>query len=428
MIETKPKKDRFLLVGVHNADPESMERSLKELAQLVDTAGGLCAGTVTQSLDHPHPATYIGSGKLSELRDLLYETGADGIVCDDELSPAQMENLEAQLNTAVLDRTMIILDIFAARAKSSEGKIQVELAQLRYRAIRLAGMRRSLSRLGGGIGTRGPGEKKLEIDRRLVHQRIGQLKTELEEVKRHRELTRKQRIRNHVFVAAIVGYTNAGKSTLLNSLTGAGVFAENRLFATLDPTSRMLELGLGLSIMLTDTVGFINKLPHQLIDAFRSTLEEAKYSDLILHVVDASNPYRDSQMDTVYKTLRELGIGGKPVITLMNKQDLVYADDLFFRDPNADQTLGISACTGQGLDALKAILSVSARKGKTAVQKLIPYRAASILGQIRSQGQITREEYRDDGILISAFIPASLASGLDDFPDIGSADIQKGEL
>ena len=412
MIETQQKKDRFLLVGIHDSSPETAERSLKELALLVDTAGGETVGSVVQSLDHPNPATYVGSGKLAEIRELAAALGADGIVCDDELTPAQMENLEAFLNLAVLDRTMVILDIFAARAKSSEGKIQVELAQLKYRAIRLAGMRNSLSRLGGGIGTRGPGEKKLEIDRRLIHRRIGQLKAELEEVRRHRELTRKQRIRNRVFVAAIVGYTNAGKSTLLNSLTGSDVPAENRLFATLDPTSRMLDLGLGLSVMLTDTVGFINKLPHQLIDAFRSTLEEAKYSDLILHVVDASNPDREEQMHTVYATLRELGISDKPVITLMNKQDLVMGEDLFFRDFHADQTIGISAATGQGLEALKAVLSVSARAGKVYIEQMIPYSRMQVVGQIRAQGQITQEEYLDDGIRVCGYVPAQLAFSL----------------
>lgn len=276
MIDLKELEERVILAAVSTSETDMAERSLDELKELADTAGAKTVGRVIQNRESVHPGTYLGKGKLQELREMLYETGATGVICDDELSPAQLKNLEDILDTKVMDRTMVILDIFAARANTREGKIQVELAQLKYRAIRLVGMRSSLSRLGGGIGTRGPGEKKLETDRRLIHQRIGQLKKELEDVKRHREVTRQQRGKDHALTAAIVGYTNAGKSTLLNRLTGAGILAEDKLFATLDPTTRSFTLGDGQQILLTDTVGFINKLPHHLVEAFKSTLEEAR--------------------------------------------------------------------------------------------------------------------------------------------------------
>lgn len=406
MIETKQEIQKFILVGVADGNEEAVWDSLNELELLVHTAGGEALDKVVQNLDHPNPATYVGSGKMEEIRAMVYASGADGIVCDDELSPAQLKNLEEALDTAVLDRTMIILDIFAKHAKSSEGKIQVELAQLRYRAIRLVGMRSSLSRLGGGIGTRGPGEKKLEIDRRLIHQRIGQLKQELEQVKRHRELTRQQRSKSHIMTAAIVGYTNAGKSTLLNRLTDADVLAEDKLFATLDPTTRILELDHDESIMLTDTVGFINKLPHHLIDAFRSTLEEAKYCDLILHVVDASNPTKETQMHVVYDTLRELGIEGKTIITLMNKQDAAADNGIIYRDFQADSTLAISAKTGQGLDELKELLVKFLRAGKIYIEKTYSYEEAGRIQVIRKYGQVISEEYREEGIYVTGYLPA----------------------
>ena len=284
----------------------------------------------------------------------MWETDATGIICDDELTSVQLKNLEQELGCKIIDRTLLILDIFAARARTSEGKIQVELAQLKYRASRLAGFGRSMSRLGGGIGTRGPGEKKLEIDRRLIGHRTAQLNRELKEVVRHRELTRSQRMKSHTKVAAIVGYTNAGKSTLLNTLTNAGVLEEDQLFATLDPTTRVLELENHQNLMLTDTVGFIRKLPHHLIEAFKSTLEEAKYADYILHVVDASNPQRDKQMHIVYDTLYQLDIREKTVITLFNKQDQV-TDEEPIRDFKADYTLAVSAKKGTGLEELKEL-------------------------------------------------------------------------
>lgn len=418
MIETKQKQERFLLVGVATGDEKATRESLKELKLLVHTAGAESLDMVIQNLDHPHPGTYVGSGKLEEIRALIQAWDADGIVCDDELSPAQLKNLEQALDTVVLDRTMVILDIFASRAKSSEGKIQVELAQLRYRAIRLVGMRSSLSRLGGGIGTRGPGEKKLEIDRRLIHQRIGQLKQELEQVKRHRELTRQQRSKSHIPVAALVGYTNAGKSTLLNRLTGADVLAEDKLFATLDPTTRVWEFDHDESIMLTDTVGFINKLPHHLIDAFRSTLEEAKYCDIILHVVDASNPMKESQMHVVYETLRELGVEDKMIITLMNKQDAVEDNGVIFRDFKADKTLAVSARNGSGLDELKTLLTAVLRSRKVYVSKLFSYQDAGMIQYIRKYGQIISEDYTEEGIKVTGYIPGEYFGLIADIPNI----------
>ena len=281
-------EEKVILVGVSEQEGDDAEDSVAELAELVKTAGATVVGTMIQKRELIHPGTYIGSGKVAELKLLVEELGATGIVCDDELSPAQLRNLEDMLDTKVMDRTLIILDIFAARATTSEGKIQVELAQLKYRLSRLTGLGRSMSRLGGGIGTRGPGEKKLEIDRRLIKDRIAQLNRELKEVRQHRDITRAQREKNQMPVAAIVGYTNAGKSTLINTLTNAGVLEEDKLFATLDPTTRVLELSGRQQILVTDTVGFIRKLPHHLIEAFKSTLEEAKYADYILHVVDAS--------------------------------------------------------------------------------------------------------------------------------------------
>ena len=360
-----------------------------------------------QNRENIHPGTYLGKGKIDEVKERIWELNATGVVCDDELSPAQLRNLENALDTKVMDRTMVILDIFAARANTSEGKIQVELAQLKYRAARLVGLRNSLSRLGGGIGTRGPGEKKLEMDRRLIHERIGQLKSELEEVKRHREVQRKQRERTHTPVAAIVGYTNAGKSTLLNRLTGAGILAEDKLFATLDPTTRILELDSGRRILLTDTVGFIRKLPHHLVEAFKSTLEEAKYSDIILHVADSSNSQMDIQMHVVYETLRELGVSGKTIVTVFNKIDQAEGEQLP-RDLHSDYQVRISARTGQGVDTLLETLEMILRNQNIYLERLFPYPEAGKIQQIRKYGELLEEEYREDGIAVKAYVPAEL--------------------
>ena len=405
--ETDEEIERVLLIGVALDDNDEAESSLDELAELAKTAGAVTVGRLIQPREYFHPATYIGKGKLEEVRLMADELDATGIICDDELTPAQMKNLEQELGFNVLDRTMVILDIFASRARSSEGKIQVELAQLRYRANRLTGMGQSMSRLGGGIGTRGPGESKLETDRRLIHQRIGQLKSELEQVKRTREVTRKRRNDTHIPVAAIVGYTNAGKSSLLNKLTGSEVLAEDKLFATLDPTTRLLSLGNDEPLLMTDTVGFIDKLPHHLIDAFRSTLEEAKHADLIIHVVDCSNPEHETQMQVVYQTLKELGVEGKPIFTLMNKQDLLSEEekDLFERDMQADRTIEISVKDGTGLDELREVLLSFLRNRKKYVERLYGYDEMGKIQLLRKYGQIVTEEYRDDGVAVTGYVP-----------------------
>lgn len=405
--EIEEVEEKVVLVGVSEQEGDDAEDSVAELSELVKTAGATVAGTLIQKRELIHPGTYVGTGKVQEIAEMIENLGATGIVCDDELSPAQLKNLESMLNTKVMDRTLIILDIFAARATTSEGKIQVELAQLKYRLSRLTGLGRSMSRLGGGIGTRGPGEKKLETDRRLIKNRIAQLNRELKEVRQHREITRAGRERSQVPVAAIVGYTNAGKSTLLNRLTDAGVLEEDKLFATLDPTTRMLELPGKQQILLTDTVGFIRKLPHHLIEAFKSTLEEAKYADYILHVVDASNPQREKQMHIVYDTLYHLDIKEKTIVTLFNKQDAVTEQEPL-RDFKADHTLNISAKWGTGLEELKALLSELLRENKILVERTVPYGEAGIIQQIRKSGELLEEDYRTEGIYIKAYVPMSL--------------------
>lgn len=397
-------RERVILVGVDTEGGETAERSLDELAELAATAGAEVAGRLIQTRECVHPATYIGRGKLIELKELLWETEATGIICDDELSSTQLGNLEEELDCKVLDRTLLILDIFAARAVSGEGKIQVELAQLRYRASRLSGLGRSLSRLGGGIGTRGPGEKKLEMDRRLIRERISRLKKELADVERHRELLRSQRNQSGMKVAALVGYTSAGKSSIENALTNAGILEDAMLFSTLDTTTRALQLDGTQEILLTDTVGFIRKLPHHLIEAFKSTLEEAKYADIIIHVVDVSNPRMDEQMYVVYDTLRQLGAEGKPVITLFNKQDRLEKEESH-KDFQADYSIATSAKTGQGLDELKAALLEIIRQDQIYVERLYPFADAGKIQMIRSKGQLLSEEYLPEGIQIKAYVP-----------------------
>ncbi len=412
--ELKEIEERVILVGVQENNGEDTEESLQELAELARTAGAETVGSLIQNREAIHPGTYIGKGKIEELRAMADMLDATGIVCDDELSPAQLRNLEQELDMKVMDRTLIILDIFAARASTNEGKIQVELAQLKYRQARLVGLRDSLSRLGGGIGTRGPGEKKLEMDRRLIKDRIAQLNRELADVKRHREVTRAKRSKNKAPVAAIVGYTNAGKSTLLNTLTGAGVLQEDKLFATLDPTTRMLEMEGGAQILLTDTVGFIRKLPHHLIEAFRSTLEEAKYADIILHVVDASNPQMEKQMYVVYQTLANLGVKDKTMVTLFNKQDRI-AEKENLRDFKADYCLKISAKTGEGLEEMKGepirslnIVEKLLRERSILIERLYPYGQAGLIQLIRKHGQLLEEEYRPEGIYVKAYVPVEI--------------------
>lgn len=411
-IKIEDIEEKVILVGVSEQDGDDAEDSVEELKELVKTAGAAVVGTLIQKREKIHPGTYVGTGKVTEIEELIVQTGATGIVCDDELSPAQLKNLEMMLDTKVMDRTLIILDIFAARATTSEGKIQVELAQLKYRMSRLTGLGRSMSRLGGGIGTRGPGEKKLEIDRRLINDRIAQLNRELKEVKRHREITRAKREKNQMPVVAIVGYTNAGKSTLLNHLTDAEVLEEDKLFATLDPTTRVLELPGHQEVLLTDTVGFIRKLPHHLIQAFRSTLEEARYADYIFHVVDASNPQREKQMHITYETLDDLEVKDKTIVTLFNKQDL-RTDDEPLHDFRADYTLNISAGKNEGLEELKELLSEILRENKVYVERVVQYDKAGIIQLIRKQGELISEEYVAEGIAIKAYVPMDVYGKLD---------------
>ena len=404
--ETKEIEEKVILLGVDVGD--DTKESMKELAELVDTAGAIVLDSIIQSRERIHPGTYLGKGKIEEVRERIEQLDATGVVCDDELTPAQLRNLEDLLDTKVMDRTMVILDIFAKRATTSEGKIQVELAQLKFSAARLIGLRSSLSRLGGGIGTRGPGEKKLEMDRRLIHERISQLKAELKKVESHRELIRKSRDENLAFNVAIVGYTNAGKSTLLNKLTDANILAEDKLFATLDPTTRKLKLGSGQEILVTDTVGFIRKLPHHLIEAFKSTLEEAKYANLLVHMVDASNEEASTQMLVVYDTLRSLDVVDKDIITVFNKTDLIKEGEELPRDFHADKILKMSAKTGDGIEDLKKTIENILQSRRVYLEHIFSYKDAGKIALIRKFGEIKSEEYIDDGISIKAYIPAEI--------------------
>lgn len=403
-VKVKEEAEQVIMVGVSVEDGDDAMDSLDELEELLRTAGAEVAGTVLQNREMIHPGTYVGKGKVEEIRRMLAATGADGIVCDDELTSVQYRNMEDLLGVKVMDRTMVILDIFARHAKSSEGKIQVELAQLRYGLSRLTGKGQALSRQGGGIGTRGPGEKKLEVDRRRMKSRISQLKKELRDMVEHRELTRKQRGKKELPVAAIVGYTNAGKSTLLNALTDAGILAQDQLFATLDTTTRLLELPGKQQMLLTDTVGFIRKLPHHLVEAFRSTLEEAKYADYILHVVDASSPQMEKQMYIAYQTLDMLGVRDKKIVTLFNKMDLLEEGEIL-RDFRADQTICISAKTGQGLEDVRMALARLLREDKVLVEETFGYDRMQQLAVIRARGEILRQEYTPDGVFVKALVP-----------------------
>lgn len=406
------ERERMILVSASDGDEGEIESSLHELSELARTAGAEIAGKLIQRREHVHPATYLGAGKMEELAGMLYFCDADGIICDDELSPSQLKNLSDELECKVLDRTQLILDIFASRARTKEGKIQVELAQLRYRSSRLTGLGTSLSRLGGGIGTRGPGEKKLEMDRRVIGERISVLKKELEDVVRHREVARSARKRNEIETAAIVGYTNAGKSTLLNVLTGANVLEQDALFATLDPTTRVFDLPGGREMLLTDTVGFIRKLPHHLIDAFRGTLEEAVYADMIIHVVDASNPHMKEQMRIVYETLDMLGVKGKPVLTLFNKIDRRISDEPLI-DERADRSLKVSAKFGIGLSGLAEVIRELLNSRKLYIERVYPYDQGRKVAIIRLKGNLISEEFTPNGIAVKAYIPLSIYGAVD---------------
>ena len=410
MYENKEELEKVILVAVSTGHEEDAQESLDELEELVSTAGAVVVGRVVQNLEHINNTTYVGTGKVKEIKDLIWETDADAIVCDDELSPAQYKNLEDELEVKVMDRTLIILDIFAGRAKTAEGKIQVELAQLRYRSTRLIGMR-NLSRQGGGIGTRGPGEKKLEVDRRLIRNRISQLKEQVSEMENHRQVTRAKRQDNPVPVVAIVGYTNAGKSTLLNTVTNAEVLEEDKLFATLDPTTRNYKLPDGQEVLLTDTVGFIRKLPHHLIDAFRSTLEEAKYSDIIIHVVDASNPSMDKNVHAVYETLDNLGVKDKTIITVFNTEDKLETKPIL-RDFKADYVVHGAIKKGIGIDDINEAIENAVKSMRVLYENVFTYAEAGKTGLIRKYGQLLEEEYKEDGIHVKAYVPTSLIGRL----------------
>jgi GTP-binding protein HflX len=403
LYDTAQSEERIILVAVATADGDDTWESLDELEELGQTAGAVTVAKVVQNRERVHSGTYIGKGKIQEVKELVASRRADCVVCDDELTPAQYHNLQEMLDVKVIDRTVMILDIFAGRASTSEGKLQVELAQLRYRASHLIGGRSELSRLGGGIGTRGPGEQKLEMDRRLIKERITFVKRELAKVQKNRELTRKKRQENPIPVVAIVGYTNAGKSTLLNNLTGAGVLSEDKLFATLDPTTRRLELENGEEMLFTDTVGFIRKLPHHLIQAFRSTLEEAKYADMILHVVDCSNPDMDAQMQTVYETLQRLEVGNKPILTAFNKVDRLEGD-IPLKDLRADKTVRISAKMNIGIDNMLVILSDMLKENKVLLEEVFSYEEGNKAALLRKYGQVLEEEFRNEGIYVRAYL------------------------
>ena len=407
LIEIKQEQERVILVAVECSENDDTVSSVDELEELAETAGAVTVGKLIQKRESVSPGLYLGKGKAEELKALIEETGATGIICDDELTPAQMKNLEEALDTKVMDRTMLILDIFAGHANTAEGKLQVEMAQLKYRSARLIGMRSSMSRVSYGIGMRGPGEKKLEVDRRLIRDRISRLKEELDNIEKNRSTNRARRLKGGTPVAAIVGYTNAGKSTLLNKLTGADILAADMLFATLDPTVRQLELDNGQQILLTDTVGFIRKLPHHLIEAFRSTLEEACYADMIIHVVDASNPNAFTQMQVVYDTLRRLGVKDKPVITLFNKQDLI-SDEEVLKDLNSDVNIRISAKTGLGLDEFKKELERILLENKVYIEKIVDFSNAGMIQLIRKDGNLLEENYLPEGIEIKAYVSKGL--------------------
>jgi len=395
-----------------------IDSCLDELALLVETSGGEAVGRIVQKMDAPHPGHYLGKGKLEELKDLIALTDAAGVVCDDELSGNQIKNMEEALETKIMDRTMVILDIFAECARSAEGKAQVELALLNYRVSRLTGLGKSLSRQGGGasgpgggIGTRGPGETKLETDRRHIRGRIDELNAELKNIEKQREVQRSRREKNNAAVVSMVGYTNAGKSSIMNLLTGAGVFESSRLFATLDTTMRKLELPNGTEILFTDTVGFIGKLPHQLVKAFRATLEELTYADALVHVVDAASANRAEQMKVVTDTLNELGCGGKPVITVFNKTDLLDTT-AGLTDMGLNNVVCMSAKTGDGKGDLLAAVEDTLQRAKRRIKILIPYDRGHMLKLIYGNAEILSEEHNGQGTLIEAYADAELAGRL----------------
>ena len=401
MDHKEENKEKVIIAGLHTGSRDyindTTDESMRELAELVDTAGGEVVGEMVQNRPMPEGATYLGEGKLMELKLAIEDTDATLVVFDDELSPIQLRNISDILGVRVLDRSMLILDIFAMRARSGEGKLQVELAQLKYQLPRLRGMGLELSRTGGGIGTRGPGETKLESDRRHIRTRIAALEEQIREIKKHRDLLRKRRRKDGHIVCAIVGYTNAGKSTLLNRLTDAGVFAEDKLFATLDTTSRAITLEDNRQIIMIDTVGFIRKLPHYLIEAFKSTLEEAAEADFIIHVIDASSSEADNRIKVVCDVLDEIGAGGKPYINVYNKCDL---QNCSIASDNGGKNVFISAKTGQGIADLMAAIADTAPGKKFERELIIPYSDGGVLNELHKNEKVLDEEYRGDGVYI----------------------------
>lgn len=403
---------RAILLGADTGEYDA-EASMDELSELARTAGAEELARVIQKRGAYEPATVIGEGKLAEVKELCGTLGAELLIFDCELTAAQIRNIEDETNVRVIDRTMLILDIFAGRAVSREGKIQVELAQLKYRLPRLMGIGASLSRLGGGIGTRGPGETKLETDRRHIRRRIDKLSSELRELEERRGYARERRKKDSVQVGAIVGYTNAGKSTLLNLLTGAGVLAENKLFATLDPTSRAIELPDGRSLLLVDTVGLIRRLPHHLVEAFKSTLEEAACADIIIHVCDMSDPEAAEKADVTLKTLAELGAAEIPVVTVLNKCD--WCDQPAANIPEDSSTVKISALKSTGIDRLLEVIAANLPETAKRMTLLLPYDKAGISAKIRENGKVFSEEYTEGGVLIDALVDKALIKQLSEY-------------
>ncbi len=398
--ENEVRPERAFLVSVDTGEFDA-EASMSELYELTESAGARPVGAMIQKREKPDGATCIGSGRLEELKGFCESQEVDLIIFDCELSPTQIRNLEFETEVRIIDRTMLILDIFASRARSREGKLQVELAQLKYLLPRLTGKGAAMSRLGGGIGTRGPGESKLETDRRHIRRRIESLREQLAQVEQHRNQLRRRREKEGIITAAIVGYTNAGKSTLMNTLTDAGVLAEDKLFATLDPTSRALKLPNGVSVMLIDTVGLVRRLPHHLVEAFHSTLEEAALADMILNVCDASSPEAQVHLEVTRKLLADLGCTGRPVIPVMNKCDLVPS---LLDIPMIGNAVRISAKTGEGIGDLLAAVEENLPVSLRRVCLLLPFDQAGLVAQIRKDHVLYQEEYRPDGIFVSALL------------------------
>lgn len=404
MIENRQEKEKALLVSVDTGEFDA-EVSIDELEELAHTAGAQVLGKLIQKKERPEAATFVGAGKLAEILAFCSSNDIDLLIFDSELTPSQQRNLEKYTGVRVIDRTMLILDIFAARARTGEGKLQVELAQLKYSLPRLAGQGQSLSRLGGGIGTRGPGESKLESDRRHINRRIQKLEEQLRELEKRRDLLRRRRKKDGVQTVAIVGYTNAGKSTLMNALTKAGVLAEDKLFATLDPTSRALTLPDGRKVMLVDTVGLIRRLPHKLVEAFKSTLEEAAQASVILNVCDASDEHCSEHLDVTKKLLDELGCAGTPVISVMNKCDLVGN---IYSMPTFGKTVLISALNERGFDELLSAIEKELPQTRKTASLLIPFKNGAAAAKIRNEGVVHEEEYREDGLFMRATAEISL--------------------